>query len=199
MRRSPEIEALIRRYIDVRSRGDFALMRGLYSESDDFIAVGTREEDWIEGSTTFVEMVQADWDSVQTDHDDIRHLDAFENGETGWAVVEADRTTSGGQTFRYRLTVVYVLEAGVWRVLHSHFSIPEGAAISRGDLTATLSDLLDSVGDEVVEVGVDLARIGFQIIQVLFPRHGEHVVGGHPAVALLIVLEQRELTDPQKT
>ena len=50
MRRSPEIEALIRRYIDVRSRGDFALMRGLYSESDDFIAVGTREEDWIEGT-----------------------------------------------------------------------------------------------------------------------------------------------------
>jgi class 3 adenylate cyclase len=161
MRRSPEIEALIRRYIDVRSRGDFALMRGLYSESDDFIAVGTREEDWIEGSTTFFEMVQADWDSVQTDHDYIRHLDAFENGETGWAVVEADRTTSGGQTFRYRLTVVYVLEAGVWRVLHSHFSIPEGAAISRGDLTATLSDLLDSVGDGVVLSAARTATVLF--------------------------------------
>ena len=35
------------------------------------------------------------------------------------------------------------------RMLEEHFSIPEGAVISRGDLTATLSDPLDSVGDGV--------------------------------------------------
>jgi len=117
--------------------------------------------DWIEGGTTFLDMVQADWDTVQTDRDEIRHVDAFENGETGWAVVEADRTTSAGQTFRYRLTVIYVLEAGVWRVLHSHFSIPEGATISRGDLTATLSDLLDSVGDGVGMLAARTATVLF--------------------------------------
>ena len=52
--RSPEIEALIRRFIDARSRGDFARVRALYSESADFIAVGTREEDWIEGGRLFL-------------------------------------------------------------------------------------------------------------------------------------------------
>lgn len=146
-RRSPEIEAVIRRYIDARSRGDFQRIRAVFSESDDFIAVGTREDDWIEGGTTLLAMIQADWDSVETDHDEVRHIHAFENGDTGWAILEADRSTSDGQTFRYRLTCIYVLEEGAWRCLHSHYSIPEGAMISRGDLTATLSDLLDSVGD----------------------------------------------------
>ena len=141
--------------MDVRARGDFTLMRALYSESADFIAVGTREDEWIEGGQTFLDLVQADWDLVDTQSDEVRHLHAFENGETGWAVLEADRTTSGGETFRYRLTVVFVLQQGVWRVFHSHFSIPEGSTIPRGDLTATLSDLLDSVGDEF---GISVSR-----------------------------------------
>lgn len=159
--RSPEIEALIRRFIDARSRGDFARVRALYSESDDFIAVGTREEDWIEGGTTLLDMIQADWDSVETEHDEVRHIHAFENGDTGWAVLEGDRTTRDGKTFRYRLTSIYVLEEGAWRCLHSHFSIPEGAMISRGDLTATLSDLLDSVGNGMEGTAARTATVLF--------------------------------------
>lgn len=139
----------MRRYMNVRARGQFNLMRALYSESDDFVAVGTREDEWIEGGKTFLDIVQADWDLVDTQHDDVQHLHAFENGETGWAVLEADRTTSSGETFRYRLSVVFVLQEGVWRVFHTHFSIPEGSTIPRGELTATLSDLLDSVSDEL--------------------------------------------------
>lgn len=188
MRRSPEIEALIRRYIDVRARGDFTLMRALYSESDDFVAVGTREDEWIEGGKTFLDMVQADWDLVDTQHDEVRHLHTFENGETGWAVLEADRTTSSGETFRYRLSVVFVLQEGIWRVLHTHFSTPEGSAIPRGDLTATLSDLLESVGDDLPQSVARTQTVVFTDIvgstalsEELGDTRWTKLVGGHIA------------------
>lgn len=161
MRRSPEIEALIRRYVDARTAGDLSRLRAMYSESDDLVAVGTREDDWIEGGKTLLAMLQADWDSVKLEADEIRHLHAFENGDSAWAILEADRTTSGGQTFRYRLTVIYILEEGVWRGVHSHFSIPEGMTISRGDISETLSELLDSIGTEEAGMAARTATVVF--------------------------------------
>lgn len=145
MRPSPELEAITRRYLDARAAADFSRIRGTYSSSEYFTAIGTAAEDWL-GSEEFLEIVQEDWESIEIGTDEVRRMEAFENGETGWMAMEGERTTPTGQSFIYRLTIVFTMEAGVWRAIQSHYSVPVEDVIVQGpDLTHTLSDLLGSV------------------------------------------------------
>ncbi len=55
-----------------------------------------------------------------------------------------------------------------------------------------------AVEHHVVGLGDALARIGFQVFQVLVLRTRERVVHGHPARVFLVVLEHREVDHPQR-
>jgi len=73
-------------------------------------------------------------------------IEAFENGDTGWAAVEQERTLVNGQVFVYRITMVFLLETYSWKLVQIHFSIPVADEQVIGvDLTSTLDDLLTSL------------------------------------------------------
>ena len=63
------------------------------------------------------------------------------------------------------------------------------------DTDAAAADLV-AVDDQVVRLGLHLARVGFQQRQVLVPRGRERMVVGRPALLLLVPDERREVDDP---
>jgi hypothetical protein len=50
-------------------------------------------------------------------------IDAWENGDTGWAVCRPLLSIPGGRSFRLRFTAVFVREDG-WKLIHLHGSYP---------------------------------------------------------------------------
>jgi class 3 adenylate cyclase len=148
MQPSPELEAIIRRFLAARQRGDMDAVTNLFSTSEHLLAVGSDEEDWYMGPELRATIAR-DWTEHDVDVDTVRRIEAFEHGETGWVVVEAERRLPSGHTYVYRLTEVLVLEGGSWRVVHWHWSLPVGHEIVQApDLNPTLADLLGTLGQE---------------------------------------------------
>src|SRR5919112_2620251 len=58
---------------------------------------------------------------------------------------------------------------------------------------------LSAVGYEVVQLADDLQRVGIEQGQVLFTRHGEHVVHRLDAPLVLVPFEEREVSHPAHT
>jgi adenylate cyclase len=147
MNRSSEIEAVVRRFLAARVASDAETMRNLHSRSDDVRMIGSDQHEWAQGHQDAVDI----WAGQPIEFFEgteitILRIEAFENGETGWAAVELEYTLSSGGTFNVRITMVLVLEESVWKVAQFHFSIPVANDETLGvDLTGTLSDLLTSI------------------------------------------------------
>src|SRR5829696_324246 len=58
---------------------------------------------------------------------------------------------------------------------------------------------LSAVGYEVVQLADDLQRVGIEQRQIVFARHGEHVVHRLDAPLVLVPLEEREVRHPAHT
>lgn len=148
-RGSPEIEAVVRRFLAARSDGDVGTVRNLHSDSDDLRSIGSDVHEWYHGPDEVVGIWKAHAEEQDFADSTLLRLEGFENGETGWAAVEQQRTLASGETYIYRLTMVLQIEAGAWRIVQIHFSVPMANEEVTGiDLTRTLSDLLTSIDSE---------------------------------------------------
>lgn len=165
MKRSPEIEAITRRVVASR---DMEALRRLYSDSADLIAVGV-EDGWIHGPAEALGVRAQHIDEMESmgfDREEV-FIEAFENGETGWAVGEYRVTLADGNAHTERFTQVCHLDSGVWRVVHSHISVPvPNVEIWGGEMSRTLTDLLASIDAEsearaVEDIGLSVATIVF--------------------------------------
>jgi len=165
MKRSIEIEAITRRVVASR---DTETLRRLYSDSADLIAVGP-EDGWVHGPAEMLGVREQHIDEMESmdyDREEV-FLDAFENGETGWSVGEFRITLAGGNAHTERFTQVFHLDSGVWRVVHSHISVPvPNVEIWGGEMSRTLTDLLASINAEsearaVEDIGLSVATIVF--------------------------------------
>jgi len=155
MRRSSEIEAVVRRFLAARINLDVEAMRNLHSPSEYGLMIGSAREEWDEGYDTIVDVweSQEGWEVADST---LISIQAFENGDTGWAAVEQERTLVSGQTVPFRITMVLVLEASVWKVVQIHLSIPVPNEDVLGvELTGTLSDLLASIETESASQAID--------------------------------------------
>ena len=145
MERSPEIEAIVRRWAKAREAGDVELADSFFSRSDHLMSIGSDENEWTFGAEMFV-MTAAHIPETPTEKMELLQLHAFEHGEVGWAAMEQRRTSPSGRPGIFRQTFVFVLEMGAWKIVHNHFSAPVSNLDAFGaDLTNTLSDLVDSV------------------------------------------------------
>lgn len=146
MKPSPEIEAIVRRIVAIRARGEDVTL--LNSESEYLFLIGSDEHEWYYGNE--VRPMQrthtAEWGTHQSE---ILRLHAFEEGNVGWAAVEDRRTYPSGRKSVFRWTMVFELEASTWKVVHSHFSAPVPNLETAGvELPRTLADLVDSIDVE---------------------------------------------------
>lgn len=155
MKKSSEIEAVVRRFLAARINLDVEAMRNLHSPSEYGLMIGSAREEWDEGYDTIIHVweSQEGWEVADST---LISIQAFENGDTGWAAVEQERTLVSGQTVVFRITMVLVLEASAWKVVQIHLSIPVPNEDVLGvELTGTLSDLLASIETEFASQAID--------------------------------------------
>lgn len=140
---SPEIEAIVRRTVQVGERGEF--VRGLLSKSDDLLLIGSDTDEWLHGRVV-APIGEAHASELGTHESELLRVFAYEEGTVGWAAYEERRTFPSGHQSVFRSTLVFVLEEGSWKIAHQHFSAPVPNLETAGvELTRTLSDLVHSL------------------------------------------------------
>ena len=151
MRPSSELEAVVRRFLDARVALDVDAMKALNSKSQYLRQIGSDRDEWNQG---FDDTVQS-WidsqfqDSWQVADASLLRIEAYENGDTGWAAVEQERTLVNGRVVVFRITMVFALEAYSWKLVQIHFSVPVADEQVVGvELTASLNELLTSMDSE---------------------------------------------------
>jgi adenylate cyclase len=173
--RSAEIEAVVRRFLASRIENDMEAMRSLHSGSEYLRLIGGDEWQWFQGAEAVLPTGGGSGpgeddggfggnrgSEFQVVDSEILRLEAYEEGNVGWAAVEQKRTLVGGHQLLLRITFVFHLEFSVWKAIQIHFSVPvsDEAFLDVG-LNRTLSDLLTSLPD-----GTDAAAEGAPVTTV---------------------------------
>lgn len=144
--RSPEVEAVVRRYLTARDEGDMETISNLHSSSEHVRVIGSDQHEWYSGHDEVVAMQKIHLDEQPRRVSDLSRLEAYANGNTAWAALDMEISFENERSFRARQTIVLVIESGIWRIAQVHWSIPVTNEVVDGvELTRTLSDLLGSI------------------------------------------------------
>ena len=119
---SPELKAIILRWIKAYGEGDVAAVVNLFSKADHVQYIGTAgDENWV--GETFHAGFPAYLANVSRFSVEAPVINAYENGSFGYAVCDMRLTSHGSdQTMQVRATMVFALENAVWRIIHQHNS-----------------------------------------------------------------------------
>ena len=143
--RSPEIESVARRTFRVYGGDfDFESLRNLLSSDPNLRVLGFDRDEWWKGSAVF-DVRRAQMEEQPEFEVRIADVEGFEDGEFGWATIFSTIVTPDAAT-ELRTSMVLRIEAGVWRVIHFHNSIPvPNQQVFGVEITTTLDELVGSV------------------------------------------------------
>jgi class 3 adenylate cyclase len=142
---SPEIEAVVRRWLAGSAERDTEATAASFSESSALCYIGSApDEIWID------DVLRTVFAAMPGDHPTFTYenlqVSAFESGSFGWAFWTAILMSSDGSTRTdFRGTIILVIEKSAWRIVHSHNSNPVPNLQSIGHEPGLLEDLLTAV------------------------------------------------------
>lgn len=147
-RRSIELASVMRRVLIAFEQGDEATLRSLIRPSEDTLLIGSDASEWLYG----FEAVEVS--SAQASRSDysmtIHRIEAYEDGHIGWAAADTTADFTGSLTAEFRITAVFRLEAGVWKVVQWHASVPSPINEASGRAVPTsLGQLLDELDEDL--------------------------------------------------
>lgn len=119
MRTSAEVAAALVTFFERNSSGDLSTYDEVVSGEDGVLAIGSSAREWFAGQDAVRGAYGLEGVLVQPGH-----VDAWENGDTGWAVARPLFTIPDVLSFRLRFTAVFVRERGGWKLVHLHGSYP---------------------------------------------------------------------------
>jgi adenylate cyclase len=161
MRRSPEIEAVFRRIFSALRDGDRQTFRNHFSPSPDLWWIGSDEREWFRGDTESVDLFEQQVREIGLVDVAYKRLEPYESDSVGWIAAEVELVTTTADVVTARITVVFVLDAGLWRVVQWHTSIgTPNEEIFGFELTVTLDSLLASLDHETTETVLQAASEG---------------------------------------
>ncbi|KPA21969.1 Adenylate and Guanylate cyclase catalytic domain protein [Shimia sp. SK013] len=122
---SPELTALTDRWVEATLKNSGKNVTGLLTQLDPLIFCGPSVQEIWEG-----EDLRRSYENPSKNMSSSRILEtrtkAFCNGDTGWSLWEGDiQKSKSGDVQRARITLVFVIEGGIWRIQHIHSSIPD--------------------------------------------------------------------------
>jgi class 3 adenylate cyclase len=127
-----------------------AAMANLVSMDPSLRVVGFAPDEWWSGPDEFLKVRQTQIGEIQSIRVQVEKVDAFEDGGFGWASISTTVVTSEVKTAMRHIAVLR-LEAGAWKVILWHNSVPvPNNQIFGVDLTTTLDDLVTSVLSEEI-------------------------------------------------
>ena len=114
MRQSHAVAQALATFFAKNASGDLSTYDEVVSSEEAILAVGSSAREWFSGQEAArgaygLEGVLIDPGSVE----------AWGNGETGWAIAKPQFTIPGGQPFRLRFTAVFVREDDRWKLITS--------------------------------------------------------------------------------
>ncbi|WP_164726886.1 nuclear transport factor 2 family protein [Shimia sediminis] len=152
---SPEIEAIVRRMSDTIRMHDVADISHYFSSSDAVLYVGTAEgENW--HGQTLRDGISAHLAEVPDFTEEDVEIEAWENGETGWAFRQTTyRFADTGVSGKHRISFVFIIERGSWKVIQHHISNPTSNLDKMGIEHRAFRDLLAAAEDEQLSIGFE--------------------------------------------
>jgi adenylate cyclase len=166
VRKSSELAAVLKRLMAAFENRDAVTARSLISQSDDTLIVGSDAREWLYGVEAY-EVFAAQVGETPEFRWTVHRLDAHEEGTVGWAAADTTVEFVSGMSAHFRVTAVFRLEEGVWRVVQWHTSVPQPTSETAGvELTTSLNQLLDSLDDGAQ--GVLRARFATTTVTLLF-------------------------------
>lgn len=144
---SPEIESVMRRMADTYGTSDIEALSNAFSSDASLRVLGTSPGEWWSGPDEVLRVRQVQGGEMAGTVVVVEKVEAFEDGRFGWATSFISLVTPEGR-IPIRSTAVLRLEAGVWRIVHYHNSMPApNEQIFGVELTTTLDELVTSVLD----------------------------------------------------
>jgi len=152
MRRSPEIEAVFRRIFSALRDGDDETFRNHFAPSPDLFWIGSDEREFFRGDPEAVALFLQQASEVGLLDVSYKRSEAYESGSVGWIAAEVELATARADVVPIRVTVVFGLDAGLWRVVQWHTSIgTPNEEVFGFELTVTLDSLLSSLDEQATE------------------------------------------------
>ena len=149
VRESSELAAILRRLLVAFESSDVATARSLIAQTDDTLIIGSDPREWLYGVEAY-EVFAAQVAEIPEFRWTIHRLEAHEEGSIGWAAADTTIAYVDGMSANFRVTAVFRLEEGVWRVVQWHASIPQPSMETTGvELTTSLNQLLASLDDDL--------------------------------------------------
>lgn len=156
VRRSPEVEAVVRRLWRAFVEGSEAAFRNLLSSDDGFRMILSADDQWFVGPD-LAPMFAERGRMMDIERLEIERLEGYEKDDVGWVASEVTVTTRSGISGTFRTTVTLVIEDGVWKAIQIHTSVgvPQadvfGVELDEG-LSALIASLEDDTAAEISDV-----------------------------------------------
>jgi adenylate cyclase len=151
IRESPELTAVAQRWVNAYIDGDGTALANLVSHDPAARFLGTDPTEFWSGEDVgrALPIHISEVQELVEPKFDLDHLEAFETGTTGWAIVAGKVVFANASEFDIRMILVFVLEGGVWRVamVQNGLAVPNPQAAGI-ELTRGVAALLDEVVDD---------------------------------------------------
>ena len=119
MQPSAAVAAALTTFFAKNASGDVSTFEEVVSSEEAVLAVGSTVREWFAGQEAARGAYGLEGVLIEPGH-----IDAWENGDTGWAVARPQFTIPDGPTFRLRFFAVFVREDDRWKLIHLHGSYP---------------------------------------------------------------------------
>ncbi len=147
IRRSPEIEAIVMRWTRLIRLHEVADIPHFLSRDESLLYIGTSHEE-IWRDRILRDGIADHLAEVPDITEDDIEVEAWENGETGWAFYKCRfGVPATGASGVHRLTCVFVMERGGWKMVQHHLSQPDSNIEKLGMEHQALNALVDAARD----------------------------------------------------
>lgn len=119
MQESAAVAEALRTFFEKNASGDATTYDEVVSSEEAVLVIGSTAGEWHAGQDAARGAYGLPGVLI-----DAADVDAWDNGETGWAVARPRFTIPDGPSFRLRCTAVFVSESAAWKLIHLHASYP---------------------------------------------------------------------------
>lgn len=119
MQASQAVADALRTFFEKNSSGEVSTFDEVVSRHEGVLAIGSTSREWFAGQDAVRGAYGLEGVLI-----DPGPIDAWENGDAGWAVCRPQFSITDGPSFRLRFTGIFVREDGAWKLAHLHGSYP---------------------------------------------------------------------------
>jgi hypothetical protein len=127
MQSSAAVAGALATFFVSNASGDATTFDEVVSAEEAVLAIGSTAREWFAGQEAARGAYGVEGVLIEPGH-----IDAWENGDTGWAVAQPSFSIPDGPSFRLRFTAVFVREDESWKLIHLHgsYPVPDEVAVS---------------------------------------------------------------------